>query len=328
MHGRAMPARREGGSGEGFPAAAISRNSVGGMRAIPIFVINLDKQPERHSYMMAALGALDLDFIRVSAVDGSELTAERRQRFSVDRSGYHWAAGEVGCLLSHASIWQRMVDEAIPLAVIFEDDIRIARKLPDFLARLGPLPRRIHALKLETLNTSADIDQRAAGVVEDVKICRLRSKHLGSAGYLLTLDGARAFLRVTRAPRRPVDHHMFDPLLEGHRHLAIYQAVPALVVQRGLDPAQDVGQAMFSSVIDATNSSRHHKPMPLGKKLKRELIRPWRQLRLATRRLWLRWRHGATAVVVPFAGDGVLDGYIAKIGAVPTPDEILAQLQP
>lgn len=203
------------------------------MQDIPIFVINLAVQPDRHSYMMAALAALDLDFIHVPAVDGNTLTTDKLQAFSFDRSGYRWATGEIGCLMSHASVWQRMVDQAIPLALIFEDDVRIARRLPEFLAEVDALPPGLHAVKLETLNFPVDIDLNPAGRIGPVRICRLRSKHLGSAGYLLTLEGAKAFLDVTRAPRRPVDHHMFDPLLAGHRHLAIYQAVPALAVQRG-----------------------------------------------------------------------------------------------
>ncbi|MDR3376509.1 MAG: glycosyltransferase family 25 protein [Ancalomicrobiaceae bacterium] len=295
------------------------------MQPLPIFVINLDVQPERHSYMMAAFGALDLDFVHVCAVDGSRLSPQQLRTYSISNSGYRWATGEIGCLLSHASVWQRMVDENIPLAAIFEDDVRIARQLPELLAHLDVLPAGMHALKLETLGTAVDIDEEPACVIDPIKICRLRSKHLGSAGYLVTLEGAKAFLGVTRAPRRPVDHHMFDPLLAGHSHLAIYQAMPALIVQRGREAGQDATHSMFSSVIDGNNTSRHHKTIPIGQKLKRELFRPWRQVVLALKRMASRRRHGATTVVVPFIGDGVLDCYVARIGQTGTSLEDVAR---
>jgi hypothetical protein len=70
---------------------------------------------------------------------------------------------------------------------------------------------------------------------------------------------------------------------------------------------------MFLSVIDPDNTARRHKIIPIVQKLKRELLRPWRQVVLASKRLAGRRRYGAKTVVVPFFGDGALDGYVDRI---------------
>ena len=122
-----------------------------GIAADNVYVINLDRTLERHLPLKAQLDRLGLPFTRWSATDGYEVRVtdaaghvftgrdvkEGRAKFipgdlyAIEDKGKSlscqpydvMSAGEVGCVLSHQRIWQHMVDEQIPWAIIFEDDI-------------------------------------------------------------------------------------------------------------------------------------------------------------------------------------------------------------
>ena len=90
------------------------------------FVINLKRRPDRLEDMQRNLGSINLPFERIDAVDarnedvsGQIAHAKARVYARFDTP----AIGQVGVYLSHRKVWQRMVDEHIPFAFIFEDDV-------------------------------------------------------------------------------------------------------------------------------------------------------------------------------------------------------------
>jgi len=94
-----------------------------------IYVINLKRDiAKKNKFIENNHEILKGKYTFVDAVDGKLL--------DIDASGYNQAkaikhikrdmsAGEIGCYLSHMSIYQKIVDENLPYAVIFEDDITI-----------------------------------------------------------------------------------------------------------------------------------------------------------------------------------------------------------
>ena len=91
-----------------------------------LFVINLDRQPERLGRMKSLLEGLELQFSRVSAVDGKLLSEEEIRSWQGRDVGPHQLrAGETAVLLSHRQCWQRIVDEGLSCAAIFEDDLHL-----------------------------------------------------------------------------------------------------------------------------------------------------------------------------------------------------------
>ncbi|MGI9254002.1 MAG: glycosyltransferase family 25 protein, partial [Thermomicrobiales bacterium] len=101
------------------------------MLAAPTFVINLDRTPDRLGSAMERIQTAGYqDVRRVRAVDGQlpdELAhawaALGNPPFLKDRQDFVNQLGHQGCFLSHVSVWQRIVDEDIPWATIFEDDV-------------------------------------------------------------------------------------------------------------------------------------------------------------------------------------------------------------
>ena len=92
------------------------------------FVINLDRSPERYRWFLESTAKLNLDIIRVVAVDGSRLPAGEIARLQSLRSGFFDVAkGEIGCFLSHRNVWQLVSDGDDEWGFVAEDDIHFDR---------------------------------------------------------------------------------------------------------------------------------------------------------------------------------------------------------
>lgn len=97
-----------------------------------IFMINLERRPERRQKMDQSFLELGLDVEYKVAVDGNELTDESLKEMGVKLlTGYEdpfhnrpMTMGEIGCFLSHYSIWQTIVEQELNDVLVLEDDIR------------------------------------------------------------------------------------------------------------------------------------------------------------------------------------------------------------
>ena len=86
----------------------------------PLYVINLDGQPERWEWMKKQLDYWELDCTRISAYDGRE---DDLSDIIKGRYPEMMTSGEVGCITSHLkaiSEWYENSDS--PYAIIMEDD--------------------------------------------------------------------------------------------------------------------------------------------------------------------------------------------------------------
>lgn len=97
-----------------------------------IFMINLERRPERRAKMNQSFDALGLDVEYVPAVDGRELNDDEIKKIGIEfLEGYAdpylnrpMTLGEIGCFLSHFYLWEKMVAEQLDEVLILEDDIR------------------------------------------------------------------------------------------------------------------------------------------------------------------------------------------------------------
>ena len=107
----------------------------------PVFVINLARDPERRAHMEGRLRKCGLQAEFITAVDGKGLTDADRASYDRTRAlvvyGSDMLDNEIGCYRSHFSIYERMVRENIPLALVLEDDVDLDDNLPAILADLA-----------------------------------------------------------------------------------------------------------------------------------------------------------------------------------------------
>lgn len=115
-------------------------NSESNLESIDcIFVINLDKRPERWNRIEKLCQEQKLYVNRFSAVDGWQLTDECIKEL---KGPYQrpLRKGMIGCLLSHVSILKEAYLRGYNIIWILEDDIEFVddvRLIPNLLARLS-----------------------------------------------------------------------------------------------------------------------------------------------------------------------------------------------
>lgn len=171
---------------------------------IPSFIINLDKDKKRLNNAIDQIK--EFKPIRFPAVNGNDLTNheinklvthrakinignERRDHFGI------YTKGAIGCYLSHVKLWQHIVHNNIPMALIFEDDVV---KTTDFDITI--MNNQIN----QSFNYAKQISKELVCIffyISDRGSVKIGSNDLfqvnnlfGLSSYLITYHGARELL--------------------------------------------------------------------------------------------------------------------------------------
>ncbi len=266
---------------------------------IGCYVINLDRSPERleHFHRQAANGGLDLDFQRISAVDGSRLDKLTKDRLLSIGSGYQRpSTGQMGCYLSHRKAWTILLNDGFDCGFIAEDDAYLANASLFMLQNSEWLPAHFDLIKAETTHQLCEFDTNVHSTYFGHSLRCLKSFHYGTAGYFIKRQGAIKLLRATENLCDAIDDIMFDQRLGIAQSLTIYQLDPAICVQHQF--ARHARQLIrFSGTIEPGKKLRR----PEGfAKVWREISRPfgyWLERKIKT------WRGVSKFKRVEFAGD-------------------------
>lgn len=168
-----------------------------------VFLINLDKNPDRLAAADAQLKRLGVEYERFPAVYGKALSEEEKRR-AVNRFRW-WCAvgrtirdGEIGCALSHYAIYRRMVEERIPMACVLEDDVLLEDAFPDQLRRVEAWvrPGEPQVVLLSNHTQERHMD---AGVFP-------AKSDMFAEGYVLTGCAAQRLLGANLPMQVPCDH--------------------------------------------------------------------------------------------------------------------------
>nr|XP_023421206.1 inactive glycosyltransferase 25 family member 3 isoform X7 [Cavia porcellus] len=119
-----------------------------------VFVISLARRPARRQRMLSSLWEMEISGRVVDAVDGWMLNSSVLRSLGVDLlpgyqdpySGRTLTKGEVGCFLSHYSIWEEMAARGLAQVLVLEDDVRFER---NFRGRLEQLMEEVATQKLQ-----------------------------------------------------------------------------------------------------------------------------------------------------------------------------------
>lgn len=103
---------------------------MAGEEKLRVFVINLDRSPERLQRFLADNTMPGLEFVRVVGIEGQKLDRSDLARRNIIAADLLYSNNSVGCSLSHLNCWQQIIKEG-KTAVVCEDDA-ILRK--DFVS--------------------------------------------------------------------------------------------------------------------------------------------------------------------------------------------------
>jgi glycosyl transferase family 25 len=214
--------------------------------SVPTYLINLDRSADRLERMTLLLNSMQIDFERVPAADGRNLSAAERRAIDPRLS-----PAEAGCLLSHRGIWQRIANENHTHATVLEDDIVLGPRLADLLADPSWIPANADIVKLETTRRPVGLLGEGIRLNSGTRLWRLTTAHFGSAAYIISRDAARRLLTASFGLQVPVDEQLFDPKYAVHGWPSIYQVDPA--------PCRQAPENEVESIIRSDRRAHHRK---------------------------------------------------------------------
>lgn len=265
-----------------------------------IYVINLDRDPDRFEFTAAQFAAAGLVAERFPATDGSA-PGFRAEGFRPRGWRDYWTLkpSEQAVFESHRAAWAHLLASGESGAVVCEDDIFVSADMARVLRALD-LPR-FGLVKLDGFNSA-----RRHGPGVDMNGCEVRPilQTVPSTGcYAISHDAAALLLEASRSYCEPVDDFMF----RAREGLAPVQLFPAAAVQGqccAADRTAHLPAYMQGSQRMSAEAPRHRRDRgPLAYRIAKELkrgARRWRWRLWADRRLLAA---GGFIGAVPLAGD-------------------------
>lgn len=202
-------------------------------------------------------------------------------KFNLSNKNTEISEVEISCFLSHVCLWQKVIDEKIPAAAIFEDDIYLGKDSEYLLTDYSWVPEDAHILKTEKFHSHIPSMEQQKKIAHGFKKFRLKAEHLGCAGYIITYAGAKFLMEKIKKSelKYPVDREVFEFYL-GDKNYYAYQINPALCIQ---DFIINKNKNTFSSALSTDRSIfqdrfRRKRKVALHKVIVREIIRPIRKM--------------------------------------------------
>ena len=201
------------------------------VQLFPVWVLNLERSVDRRKFMEEQLNRLGWRYEFIRAVDGRSLSRKQLDLYSKAEAMKYkhreLGRGEVGCALSHAGMWQRLVEDGLEAVLILEDDVLVGEMLARILSNIDVFPD-----DWDLVNFKTDVAQLPFGepFFDIYKFCRFASPPNRTCAYLLSLAGARKLLREAFPIRRPVDDYIGSRCLHD---VKAYGIDPQVVALRG-----------------------------------------------------------------------------------------------
>jgi glycosyl transferase family 25 len=199
------------------------------LNKIPIFVINLDRDPDRLVDMRREFSRVGLSFERISGILGTDLPPNLRP-FFFDAAGSVASPlrkGEIGCYASHIKTWMHFADkDQSSASLVCEDDIRLPDDMPELLGRIiASAPKGWDIIRLSS-NSKRPVSF-VMPLVNEYQLVRYWKISVLAGAYLISRAGARKMLRAGLR-KNPIDVDISRPWLFG---LDAYGVVPTPIIQ-------------------------------------------------------------------------------------------------
>jgi glycosyl transferase family 25 len=162
----------------------------------------MEKEKARKAHMTKKLDEHQLSFNFIEAVDGRLLDEKRISQITlknkmINSIGREMSKGEIGCVMSHLHVYQKMVDKGIEQAIIFEDDIDINYEnfdeIIDFLVKENSNKPKVHLLT-KTISYLSKNTKKINSLYNIAHIVQA----LSAAGYVVNQAAARQMLSINK----------------------------------------------------------------------------------------------------------------------------------
>ena len=186
------------------------------------FVINLKRRPERLLNFFKRCPYPRETFDVIEAFDGKFPEQEsRKERKMLSKFSESIEMGARGCSISHLRIWKKIVNENIPVAMIFEDDAQFNPNFSEFMDSLV-LPENFNVVYFGgRFKENFVVPSNHMELVND-KVYRHIHKNQWSNpihertthAYIITLKMAKFLISVfeIKDSNGPIDHHIIHTM--------------------------------------------------------------------------------------------------------------------
>jgi len=224
---------------------------------------------QKHNVAFSFFDALTPDLAKARALD-----------IKINNNEQVLSGGEFACMMSHVSIWQKMIDENIPYLTIFEDDIYLGEDAEYLLNTFDWIEPEWNIIKIEATSKKAFLSNNNRKIMDNKRsIAQLRGKNLGTGGYILSLHGAKIYLKYfLNIALLPIDELMFDRFISDNLE-PVYQMIPALCTQDIVLNESETDLLMPSTLMHERNQRMGSTKKPSTNKAKREISRLGLQLK-------------------------------------------------
>ncbi|WP_163560682.1 glycosyltransferase family 25 protein [Halomonas sp. NO4] len=185
---------------------------------IPIFVVSLKNAIERRESIERQMERWGLEFSFFDAVDGRDKEVLEVHRDLIDkewnkkRSGDSLKPEEIGCALSHAFCYKRIIDSGVRDAIILEDDAVLSGDFCHFARRIWKASPEVqllilHAYRSQYVVKGSELELLGSG--KKYHTYKPYMSFFGACGYYLKQEAAvklyRAALPVWTTSDWPMD---------------------------------------------------------------------------------------------------------------------------
>ena len=193
------------------------------------YVINLDRSPDRWKEILRVFEGVEVNLIRVSAVDVSLLEHhpgppefyERRFRRLIGRDA---VPGEIGCYFSHLAALRRFLETDAEFALICEDDIIPDKNLAEVLREACRYAHTWELLRVMKARQTSLVPYATLGTGH--RLCTAITDFIYAAGYAVNRRGAELLLKKLASMTIPYDM----ALMSGWRNIREASLSPGAIV--------------------------------------------------------------------------------------------------
>ena len=176
--------------------------------SLPIVFINLERDAERRTRLLAELQQIDMPSERFPAVWWADVPPEQASRwYSDDLNARQYYKplrnGEKGCYASHIGAWQQLLASDAPALVVLEDDVRLTPQFADVVNAIAALQEPWDMVKLLGRDREKVRSQRP--LVPGTALVDYSRVPSMTAGYVVSRAGAAKLLAHRQPFGRPID---------------------------------------------------------------------------------------------------------------------------
>lgn len=180
------------------------------------FIINLKTHENRRNHMKTLCDKIHLDYEFVDAVYGQEIynieSYTMNKHETIKSLHREMSKGEIGCILSHQLIYNRIIQDNIPYAMILEDDIDLDLNIINILNKIYFDNFEFDTILLGYHSTNSrevlDLNKSFLKSLNyGVSLYELNEIAYGAYGYIISLKGALKIYEQSSNFILPIDHY-------------------------------------------------------------------------------------------------------------------------